>query len=626
MSNKKTKTNTKTKTFHNNIGFVLLLLVGTVTTSIVIASPLTTSTSTSTSTATITDSIVPLLVPAAYPATTVDETDIIDNSRENDINDYDFQFNSTERIVGGDIVDDGEYPYFVQPLAVGCGATLIANEWVLTAAHCGDFSKRLNQQTGRYEPAQVIIGNAKRTSLDTSGTFPPQVRYCMQYVAHPAFRFVGDSVGADNFNAPFRNDIALCKLDVPVYVDDRTVVLKLHTVTENNNYPIVDSDVTAIGFGKTSQSGEISTKLLDVVVKVDSNQECAAAMVPGVDSNSKRVIQSIYNPDAISKENICASVPGGGKDSCQGDSGGPLVAKGMATTAATAITAATQIGSSSNDGRRVDTHVGVVSFGLGCAIAHLPGVYARTSFAIGFIRDTVCVKHKSRSPLCQELGAGSNGDVVSCNPRKQQRLVIQVVTDANPTETSWTLTKQEQANGGGPVVVRSVGDYDQQFFVYEETMCLDKGRSYSFDIRDSHGDGLGDKIVSAGGLRMTQQGGFYSLRLDGFEIHRRSDMGTVEIQTEPDPDTPAPTPAPTPRPTKRKLCQDIDIAGSSTDCGSMFRGKGKRKRRKLCRREAHQGVNDNRKIKFFCPSFCRQKCVLKKKRQEQKQRRQRQRS
>ena len=266
---------------------------------------------------------------------------------------------------------------------------------------------------------------------------------------------------------------------MPVYVDDRTVVLKLHTTTETNDYPAVHSDVTAVGFGTTSQGGQVSTDLLDVIVSVDSNQDCASAMVPGVDANSERVIRSIYNPDAISKENICASVQGGGKDSCQGDSGGPLVQKGGAkgAAAATAISASSSGSSASNDNddRRVDTHVGVVSFGLGCAIAHLPGVYARTSFAIGFIEDTVCVEHKSRSPLCQELKAGSNdngGGVSSCNPRKQQRLVIQVVTDANPTETSWTLTKQKQANRDGPVVVRSADDYDQQFFVYEVRVCV----------------------------------------------------------------------------------------------------------------------------------------------------------
>ena len=53
---------------------------------------------------------------------------------------------------------------------------------------------------------------------------------------------------------------------------------------------------------------------------------------------------------------ICAEKLGG--DSCRGPSGGPL----FGTTA---------------DGRRVQ--VGVVSYGLGCAIPQFPGVYAEVN-------------------------------------------------------------------------------------------------------------------------------------------------------------------------------------------------------------------------------------------------------
>ena len=122
-------TKTKTKTLHNNIGFVLLLLVGVATTT-VIASPLPlaaiqTSTVTSTVTTTNTDDLIPVVPPVAYyPAiTAVDDTGgtsvhILGNARDNDNNDYDYDydydFNSadTERIVGGEIADVGEYPYF----------------------------------------------------------------------------------------------------------------------------------------------------------------------------------------------------------------------------------------------------------------------------------------------------------------------------------------------------------------------------------------------------------------------------------------------------------------------------------------------------------------------------------
>lgn len=58
---------------------------------------------------------------------------------------------------------------------------------------------------------------------------------------------------------------------------------------------------------------------------------------------------------------ICAGEKG--KDSCQGDSGGPMV---------------------DSAGKQV----GVVSWGIGCALAGYPGVYARVSTYADWISST----------------------------------------------------------------------------------------------------------------------------------------------------------------------------------------------------------------------------------------------
>ena len=66
----------------------------------------------------------------------------------------------------------------------------------------------------------------------------------------------------------------------------------------------------------------------------------------------------------ITDNMICAGFDEGGKDSCQGDSGGPFVCM--------------------ENGNPVIT--GVVSFGIGCARADFPGVYAKVTNYLPWIR------------------------------------------------------------------------------------------------------------------------------------------------------------------------------------------------------------------------------------------------
>ncbi|CAG5124149.1 unnamed protein product [Candidula unifasciata] len=70
---------------------------------------------------------------------------------------------------------------------------------------------------------------------------------------------------------------------------------------------------------------------------------------------------------------LCAGNLTGGTDSCDGDSGGPLVCK---------ISGAYTV-------------VGITSWGRGCALANMPGVYARVSTFISWILKTVSSNSKT---------------------------------------------------------------------------------------------------------------------------------------------------------------------------------------------------------------------------------------
>jgi len=102
---------------------------------------------------------------------------------------------------------------------------------------------------------------------------------------------------------------------------------------------------TVSGWGTTSAGGNQPTTLREVEVTVQENSDCSQAYGGGITSNM-----------------ICAA--DSGKDSCQGDSGGPLVVL---------------------DNSRYSL-VGVVSWGYGCADSRYPGVYARTTAQMDWIK------------------------------------------------------------------------------------------------------------------------------------------------------------------------------------------------------------------------------------------------
>ncbi|KAH8384703.1 hypothetical protein KR093_005654, partial [Drosophila rubida] len=139
----------------------------------------------------------------------------------------------------------------------------------------------------------------------------------------------------------YDHDIALLVLSSPLPVNNFTIkAIKLASEDVE-----AGSISTVTGWGTTSSGGKASDQLLAVDVPIVSNKEC----------------NEDYGAGRITDSMLCAGVRGvGGKDACQGDSGGPLIVNN-------------------------ELH-GVVSWGYGCAHPEYPGVYARVSYLLDWIK------------------------------------------------------------------------------------------------------------------------------------------------------------------------------------------------------------------------------------------------
>jgi len=105
------------------------------------------------------------------------------------------------------------------------------------------------------------------------------------------------------------------------------------------------------GWGTLTPGGSLPSQLQAVEVFITDRAECNTAYA---------------SYGGITVNMICAAVPGGGKDACQGDSGGPLVV--------------------------CDKLVGIVSWGLSCALADYPGVYSNVATLRSFITNQTGVQ------------------------------------------------------------------------------------------------------------------------------------------------------------------------------------------------------------------------------------------
>jgi len=249
------------------------------------------------------------------------------------------------RIVGGDLVKNTTMFPWQMSLSTGwmgylyqhrCGAALINDRWVITAAHC---TYSLTSSSSLY-----VIGGF----LDINDKDAAQIRSVEKIFQHSNF-----------MPSLYENDISLLRMDRPVVYSPNLLPVCLpdleisHTTDYYKRF--VGYEAFLSGWGRKWSDGPLAEQLEMVKLPIISNDEC----MKWYNSSGSRQFIPTYTF-------VCAGYQEGERDACSGDSGGPLVVN-------------------RDDGRSMLW--GIVSWGIGCGTAGRPGVYTRVSQFVDWIND-----------------------------------------------------------------------------------------------------------------------------------------------------------------------------------------------------------------------------------------------
>ncbi|CAG7728701.1 unnamed protein product [Allacma fusca] len=270
--------------------------------------------------------------------------------------------NKDDRIVGGENTTMNEFPWMAAIVNKGtrsprCGAAIINDRWVLTAAHCFVLTKLGADQIDVLFHAHTLDMTLREYHADTALGEIGSIRgsgYNLDIVTDSDEKTlrveVAEVINHPLFNAKYDYDVALLrlshKIDFSVANAPIPICLPepgLYQETFQGTVP------TVAGWGLPHQDAGGSTRILQKLeVPIIDAQKCQELM-----------------PTTLTQRMMCAGFETGGKDACMGDSGGPLSLKDPKT--------------------KQWTQIGVVSWGEGCARKGRPGIYSRLTELVQWV-------------------------------------------------------------------------------------------------------------------------------------------------------------------------------------------------------------------------------------------------